>query len=169
MLEKLEVYNREKQKTGKIVERQRGIKLQEGEYIIAVQCWIINTNGEILLTQRKLNKIHGGKWEPTGGLIRSGETSFQGIKRELTEEIGLNVVDEDIVLAKEIIEEREDINFLRDIYVIKKDINLNELYFNDGEVINSKYVTIKEFSNMIENGESFEWLNYFIELYEHIK
>lgn len=169
MLEKLDVYNREKQKTGKIVERQRGAKLQKGEYIIAVQCWIINANGEILLTQRKLNKTHGGMWEPTSGLIISGETSLQGIKRELAEEIGLNVLDEDIILAKEIIEERENINFLRDIYVIKKDINLDELYFNDGEVINIKYVTIKEFSNMIENGESFEWLKYFIELYKQIK
>ena len=102
-------------------------------------------------------------------IVTSGESSLQGIKRELVEEIRLNVLDEDIILAKEIIEEREDINFLRNIYVIKKDINLNELYFNDGEVINIKYVTIKEFSNMIENGESFEWLKYFIDLYKQIK
>ena len=102
-------------------------------------------------------------------IVTSGESSLQGIKRELVEEIGLNVLDEDIILAKEIIEEREDINFLRNIYVIKKDINLNELYFNDGEVINIKYVTIKEFSNMIENGESFECLKYFIDLYKQIK
>ena len=33
-------------------------KLEKGEYIIAVQCWIINSDGNILLTQRKLNKKH---------------------------------------------------------------------------------------------------------------
>lgn len=169
MSELIDVYNNKKERTGKIVERKRGASLEKGEYIISVTCWIINKAGKILLTQRKIDKHNGGMWEPTSGLIISGETSLQGIKRELTEEIGLNVLDEDIILAKEIIEEREDVNFLRDIYVIKKDINLNELYFNDGEVINSKYVTIKEFSDMIENGESFEWLKYFIELYKQIK
>lgn len=169
MIEKLDVYDREKMKIGKIVERKKGEKLNKGEYIIAVQCWIINSKGEILLTQRKLNKTHGGMWEPTSGLVISGETSAQGIKRELLEEIGLDILEDEIILTKEIIEEREDISFLRDIYVIKKDITLNELNFNDGEVINVKYVTIEKLAEMIQNGESFEWLEYFLDLYKEIK
>ena len=99
----------------------------------------------------------------TGGLVVSGETSKQGIKRELKEEIGLDIEEDKIRLIKEIVEENEKLNFFRDIYLIKEDINLDELSFND-EVIDAKYVTIEEFSKMIENNESFEWLKYFLDV-----
>ena len=163
MAEKLDVYNIDKKRTGKVIERKQGVTLNNGEYIISVQCWIVNSEGKILLTQRILNKNNGGKWEPTGGLVISGETSKQGIKRELKEEIGLDIEDDKIRLIKEIVEENENLNFFRDIYLIKEDINLDELSFND-EVIDAKYVTIEEFSKMIENNESFEWLKYFLDV-----
>ena len=108
-------------------------------------------------------------WEPTTGLVISGESSIQGIKREILEEIGLDVLDNELVLIKEIIEERENINFFRDIYIIKKDIDINELHFNDGEVVKAKYVTIEKFSDMITQGECFELLDYFIDLYKEVK
>ena len=163
MAEKLDVYNIDKKRTGKVIERKQGVTLNKGEYIISVQCWIVNSEGKILLTQRSLNKNNGGKWEPTGGLVVSGETSKQGIKRELKEEIGLDIEEDKIRLIKEIVEENEKLNFFRDIYLIKEDINLDELSFND-EVIDAKYVTIEEFSKMIENNESFEWLKYFLDV-----
>lgn len=169
MIEKLDIYNKEKHKTGKIIERKDDVKLDKEDYILGVQCWIINKEGEILLTQRKLNKIHGGMWEPTGGLVKSGENSIQGIKRELQEEIGISIADNELFFVKEKIEEGEHCNCFRDVYIIKKDINLNGLHFNDGEVINAQYVTIEKLSYMIEHGESFEWLRYFIDLYKTIK
>ena len=163
MAEKLDVYNIDKKRTGKVIERKQGVTLNKGEYIISAQCWTVNSEGKILLTQRSLNKNNGGKWEPTGGLVISGETSKQGIKRELKEEIGLDIEDDKIRLIKEIVEENEKLNFFRDIYLIKEDINLDELSFDD-EVIDAKYVTIEEFSKMIENNESFEWLKYFLDV-----
>lgn len=169
MIEKLDVYNSKKERTGKIIERIPGVTLKKGEYIISVQCWIVNLQGKILLTQRSLNKSHGGMWEPTGGLVQSGESSKEGIKRELREEIGLDIDDENIKLIKEIVEEDDDLNFFRDIYLIKQNIKLNNLSFKDNEVMNVKYVSLEEFSNMINNNESFDWLNYFKELYEIIK
>ena len=52
MVEKLDIYNKEKNKTGKIVERKEGVKLDNEEYILAVQCWIINKKGEIANTEK---------------------------------------------------------------------------------------------------------------------
>ena len=112
MAEKLDVYNIDKKRTGKVIERKQGITLNNGEYIISVQCWIVNSEGKILLTQRNLNKNNGGKWEPTGGLVVSGETSKQGIKRELKEEIGVDIEEDKIRLIKEIVEENEKLIFL---------------------------------------------------------
>lgn len=39
-------------------------------------------------------------WEPTGGLVQSGENSMDGAKRELKEEIGISVDDNDLILLK---------------------------------------------------------------------
>lgn len=99
-LEELDIYNINKEKTGKVVERKRGTVLDKDEYIISVQCWIINSKGEILLTQRRLDKKDGGKWEPTTGLILSGENGIQGMKRELQEEISVVISEEDLILAR---------------------------------------------------------------------
>ena len=168
MSELIDVYNSNKEKTGKVVERKRGASLEKGEYIISVTCWIINKDGRILLTQRKPDKHNGGKWEPTTGLVVSGESSLQGIVRELNEEIGININQSEIKLVKEIIEERTDVSFFRDIYLIKKDIDLSAIKYNDGEVINAKYVTIDEFNSMLLRNETLEYLKYFSTLYKEI-
>lgn len=167
-IEKIDVYNKNKEKTGKIVLRERGASLNEGEFIISITAWIVNKNGKILMTQRKLDKVKGGMWEPTTGLVISGETSEQGVLRELKEEIGLELEEKDITLIKEIIEERNDLSFFRDIYLVNKEISSEQLNFNDGEVINAKYVTLDEFNNMIKDGETHAWLDYFNELYKNI-
>ena len=168
MSELIDVYNSKKNKTGKVVERKKGASLEKGEFIISVTCWIINKNGEILLTQRELDKHNGGKWEPTTGLVVSGESSLQGILRELNEEIGININQSEIKLVKEIVEERRDISFFRNIYLIKKDIDLKAIKYNDGEVVNAKYVTIDEFNSMLLNSETLEYLKYFSDLYKEI-
>lgn len=164
-MELLDVYNINKERTGKQVIRVRGERLQKGEYIIAVHGWVVNSDGKILLTRRNLNKTHGGMWEPTSGLVVSGETSFQGIKRELREEIGLNIQDNDIIMAKELIEENSDVSFIKDIYIVNKDIDISEISFADGEVIDAKFVSIEEFNTMLTNGECFKHLSYFTDIY----
>ena len=73
MCEKLDIYNENKIKTGKIIERKEEVTIEKNEFVLAVQCWIINTKNEILLTQRNLDKKYGGMWEATSGLVKSGE------------------------------------------------------------------------------------------------
>ena len=164
MCEKLDIYNENKIKTGKIIERKEDVSLDKSEFVLAVQCWIINTYKEILLTQRKLDKRYGGMWEATSGLVKSGENSIQGIKRELKEEIGIEIEDKDLKILKTVIGEKT----IRDIYIINKDIAIEDIKFNDGEVINAKYVTIKEFEKMIDDGQAFEWLRWFLDDYYKI-
>ena len=41
----------------------------------------------------------------------------------------------------------------KEIYLFEKDIEIDELKFEDGEVISAKWVTIKEFINMFKSGE----------------
>ncbi|MFA6254347.1 MAG: NUDIX domain-containing protein [Candidatus Paceibacterota bacterium] len=56
--------------------------------------WVTNSNGEILLAQRKLTKDHDpGKWGPAAsGTVEEGETYETNAYKELKEELGLTDV-----------------------------------------------------------------------------
>ena len=164
MCEQLDIYDEKRIKTGKIIERKEDVVFDKNEFVLAVQCQIINAKKEILLTQRRSDKKYGGMWEATSGLVKSGENSIQGIKRELKEETEIEIEDKDINLLKTVKGEKT----IRDIYIINKDIAIESIKFNDGEVINAKYVTIKEFEKMLDDGEAFEWLRWFIDDYYKI-
>lgn len=167
-MEVLDIYDEKKNCTGKTITTTSESKLGKDEYFLCVQCWIVNSSREILLTQRRKNKENGGKWEPTGGCVISGETSLEGMKRELNEEIGIDVKKGDLILIKTIQEKREARNCFRDIYILKKNIAIRDLKFNDGEVVDSKYVTINEFEEMIQQERINHWLNFFIEEYHKL-
>ncbi|MFA6476474.1 MAG: NUDIX domain-containing protein [Candidatus Paceibacterota bacterium] len=53
--------------------------------------WITNSNGEVLLAQRKFTKSHDpGKWGPAvAGTVEEGETYEVNALKEMVEEIGL--------------------------------------------------------------------------------
>lgn len=85
--ELVDVYDKNKNITGKIIKREDIELLNEDEYIITVHCFIINSINQILLTQRSLTKNRGGRWEETHGALKAGEISIRGIQRELKEEI----------------------------------------------------------------------------------
>ena len=57
MYEKLDIYDENRIKTGKIIERKEGISLEKNELVLAVQCWIINSKGEFLFQKRSMLKI----------------------------------------------------------------------------------------------------------------
>ncbi len=147
--ELVDVYNENKNLTGKIIKRKDIELLKDDEYIITVHCFIINSSNQILLTQRSLNQNRAEKWEDTHGGLQSGETSILGIKRELKEEIGIDIQTSELKLIKTL--KRK--NKFMDIYIIKKDISLNDFKYNTDEVMNCKYVTLEQFKTMIENDE----------------
>ena len=166
-MELLEIYNENREKTGKIIKRRADVKLENNEYVLYVQCWIINANKEILLTQRNFNKIRGGMWEPTGGIVSYGETSIEGIQRELEEEIGIKVEAKELNKVRTIMQ-KGSINWFRDIYILRKDVKIEDLKFNDAEVVDAKYVKIDQFKEMIKCKQIDNWLLFFEEEYRNI-
>ena len=146
----VDVYDENRIKTGKVINRNDKNKLNENEYTLAVHCWIINSKKEILITRRNLNLNRGGMWEDTHGGVQTGETSIEGMKRELKEELGIDIEDNELILVK--ILKRK--NVFRDCYIVLKDISIDYINFNDNEVMDCKYVSIEEFKEIIKKGES---------------
>lgn len=59
---------------------------------VAAGC-LINPRGEVLICQRPVGKIAAGKWEFPGGKIEAGESAYDALRRELSEELDVQIVE----------------------------------------------------------------------------
>ena len=151
MAEFWDVYDKDRNKTGKLA--QRGVdKLKEGEYHIVVTAVILNSKNEILITQRAKFKTFPLMWECNGGSILARETSLQGILREVKEEVGVEFKEEDAVFLKTLERSCVPPDF-KDVWIFRKDIDDSEITLPDGEAVAFKWVTIDEFEEMFKNNE----------------
>lgn len=66
------------------------------------------------------------------------------MQRELKEEIGIDIQHNKLKLVKTL---KRKIKF-RDIYIVKKDILIDSIKYNNGEVMDCKYVTLEQFKMM---------------------
>jgi 8-oxo-dGTP diphosphatase len=66
-------------------------------HTILVAAAILVENGRVLLTQRKAGTHLGGAWEFPGGKVLPGEDPRDGLRRELDEELGIEVTVGEIV------------------------------------------------------------------------
>jgi mutator protein MutT len=58
---------------------------------LVVAAAIIERNGRYLIAQRRRESMHGGEWEFPGGKREAGETLEECLRREVREELGVDV------------------------------------------------------------------------------
>ena len=166
MSEYWDVYDKFRNRTNKTIQRDSDERLKNGEYHIVVTGIVENSNKQILITRRNKNKkLYPGLWECTGGSAKAGESSIDATIREIKEEIGIDFTQEEGKFLGTI----QQKNYFRDVWKFKRDIAKRDICYNDGEVIDAKYVTIEVLKDMIQKGECFEWVGYFIDLYKELK
>ncbi len=163
MNELWDIYDINKNKLGRTAERDV-YKFKEGEYHIVVTGIIINSENKILISKRAEHKKFGGMWECNGGSILVGETSLEGILRELKEELGLEFSKKEAIFLKEIRRDKCPPDF-KDLWLFRKDIKIENLTFLDGETIEAKWVTIEEFMEMVNNKQIVPTIDFGVEEY----
>lgn len=156
-MEYFDLYSINREPLGRKV--QRGAPIPFGEYHIVVQVMTVNTNGEILLTQRVPEKTSGGKWECSGGCAVSGETSRDAAVRELFEETGIKADPNELRHEWTMVTE----SMLRDFYIFVQDVPLSALKLQKIEVCAAKWVSFERFCEMARNGQTtrtvMRWIN----------
>jgi len=68
--------------------REGGADRAEIEVAVGV---LVRADGAFLLTSRPAGKVYAGYWEFPGGKVEPGETVEQALRRELVEEIGIEI------------------------------------------------------------------------------
>lgn len=145
-MELLDIYNSKGETTGKTI--ARGDKnLGEDEHIAVGVIFIENSKGEFLM--QKTSSEKGGEFSSTGGHITHGETPISSIRREVEEELGINVDHDEII-------ELGFLNYdmpLRYMFYLKKDVDIKNVTVQTEEVEYVKYMSVEEINNLIETNQ----------------
>lgn len=128
-------------KTDQLIKRSTPLK--QGLYVIGINNWIVNYNGDFIIQKRAYTKRNNpGKWSSTNGLRGVGESSIEACIRETKEELGINIKEHQIIPV-----EKSKIagdNLLVDIFVTVIDININDIVIQQEEVEEVKILPLKE-------------------------
>lgn len=159
-MEYWDIYDSARNKTDRTM--VRGDEFSEGDYHLIVHVCIFNKMGDMLIQQRQSTKVGWpNRWDFTaGGSATKGDTSQTAAERELFEELGIKINLENI-------RPNLTVNFehgFDDIYLIEKEVDLNELSLQAEEVQNVKWASLNEIERMLDSEEFIPYYSSFIHL-----
>lgn len=152
-MELWDMYDSDGNLTGQTIER--GQPQGEGLYHLAVTIVIVNPAGQVLCTLRSMEKTQmPGVWENPGGGVLAGETSLAGAVRELAEETGISAAPEELVfLSRRRAKGMDGQGFFMDVYGLRRDVSIQELALQPGEVDAAQWFPMDEWEGKARNRE----------------
>lgn len=151
-----EILDEDGKKTGKIIEKEMFPK--ECMHL-GVDVWIINEKNELLIQKRSANRRHSSNmWAVTGGAVMAGEESSDTVCREVKEELGIEINKKDLLLVKQYkVKDQKISSILIDTYIIRKNINIQDIKLQKEEVSEVKWATWEECQKIYESGQFMEF------------
>lgn len=139
----------------------RGSQMKKGEYHKVVHIWIRNSLGEYLVQQRnKASDINPYQWAPTAGAVSSGEEPLLAAMRETEEEIGLKLTTDELNHLDTFFVENDYSNYIVEIYLVNKDVVIEDLILDNVEVKAISYKTKAQIFKMIDANTFWDFLKY---------
>lgn len=146
-MELLDVYDDNGMRTNKVVKKTcKDSEFAKGEHIAVAIIYIENSNGEFLI--QKTSKQRGSRYSSTGGHIKHNEDPIDTIKREVREELGIDITNDNII----------DLGCLvfdfpvRFIFYLRKDIELSDIVLQKEEVESVSYMDTNKLMEFIKKG-----------------
>lgn len=149
---------------------------KSGKWHKVVGIIIYDFNKKLLMQQRALNEVSDpGKWDiSAAGHVNSGETEIEAVKRELSEEIGLNLEENQIEpfmsYKKEVNNKIVNKKHLEDIYIAQIDAeSINGFTIQNEEVEQVKWFSINELKELIQNNKLKSRNNMYEKLFKYLE
>ena len=150
-MEYIDIFDYNNNPTGEIKEKTQAH--EDRNFHRTAHVWIMNDKKELLLQKRSATKkSHPNFWDISGaGHIRAGETVIEGAIRELKEELGVEVKEEDLQYIATIKSTKNPKNMeFQYVYLLNCNKEIEEYIFEDNEVSEVKYVFYKDLEKMVE-------------------
>ena len=147
MVEFVDIYNEQKQKTGRIIDKYG--PFDAGEYYLTAHIWIKYKNRWLIQKRSHNCKNNPDKWSVTGGAVKSGETSLQAARRELFEELQIAVQPEQFKFSGCY---KQKYAFV-DVYLVELTDSSVNINFNKTEVADIKWCSKNEIDTKYQSNE----------------
>ncbi len=142
-----------------IVKNKRKI-YKDSNWHRSVHIWIINSQKEILMQKRNPHKeTFPNMWAiSVAGHVQTGETPIEACQRELKEELGIDVKEEELTHLFKLNRIQSfpafTIKVIDEVYLLKKDLDVNRLTIQKDELVKVKYFSYQDFKTSLVNHDS---------------
>ena len=161
MAELWDVYDVDRNKTGRC--HERGRPLGKGEYHLVIHVWVRDHKGRFLITKRTADKIpFPNCWECTGGSALAGEDSLTAALRETKEETGID----HHASEKECILSYTRGDWHGDVWLFTRDIDLTDVHLQTEETADVCLADKETILAMFHSGEfcKYDYIEQFMKL-----
>jgi len=154
-MENIDILDENGNKTGEILSRE--VVHQKGLWHKTVHIWLVNDNNEILMQKRSSEKkTNPNKWTTsTSGHLSAGDESRTGAVRELHEEIGVEIAEEELEYLFTVREEHIYTDLIDreivDVYLLRKNLCIEDFKLQKEEVSEVKWLTFEDFKDKVKN------------------
>ena len=154
MEELIDVLDEFGNKTG-IIKPKSEIK-RNGYYHRAIAVLVLNNDNILIQRRSDKKRVYPRLWSIfVKGHVKSGESSIEASIRELKEEIGVSVLENELEYLYSLKEEKSSDNYIENIfydtYLLRKIIELNDIIIEEEELSDIRYMNIDEVYNLINS------------------
>lgn len=127
---------------------------ERGLFHKAANIWILNSNNELLIQKRSSNKKQfPGFWScSVGGHVVKGESFKQAAIRETKEELGLEILEENLSFLVAYDDFNDSHKEFIETYYVIVDLDLEKIELKEDEVNCVKFVNIDDLNADISSG-----------------
>ncbi len=154
-MEYWDIYDENKQKTGRTMQKNDW-HMKDGDFHLTVLGVLQRkSDGKYLITQRVMTKAWAaGWWEVSGGGVMAGESSEEAVRREVLEEIGIDVTgwEGGYVFSYKRENPDEGDNYFVDIYRFVGEFDESDITIQTEEAQGFRFASLEEIKELADQG-----------------
>ena len=157
-----DVYDINRNKTGKKI--KRGDRLQSDEYHLFVQVWLKNKDGKFLSQKRSKYVKWPHMWCANGGNAISGEDGYACARREILEELSIDIKDLEGGFIDSRLYFEDNQNYFCDSFLYYIDKEIKDIKFQEEEIEELKFMDMDEIITLMKKGDYFIYDEDYLEM-----